>query len=157
MARWWRRGPAASIPVVSIPAVSIPVASNSTSAPPARKSAPNPAPAASAPVQRAEWRDVPPLRPVVTAIAPVAAPGSFARTLASWQNPSFLQPLGHAVDPAGPAGVVDGLAVPATQRTISGDADLPVATRVPAGSATVQRTAGPWPGFAASPVAVGTG
>jgi|GEM_PF-1422605 len=142
MARWWRRG--APAPIL-------------TPAPPARDSAPVPAQPDTAPVQRAEWRDVPPLRPVVTAISPVAAPGSFARTLASWQNPSFLQPLGHAVDPAGPAGVVDGLAVSATQRTKSGDADLPVATRAPAGSATAQRTAGPWPGVAESPVAVGTG
>src|SRR5664279_5184466 len=127
MARWWRRGTSGSISSESISSGSIPAGSIPAPAPPARDSAPLP------------------------------APGSFARPLASWQNPSFLQPLGHAVDPAGPAGLINGLAVPAAQRTISGDADLPVATRVPAGSATVQRTAGPWPGFAASPVAVGTG
>ena len=157
MARWWRRGTSGSISSESISSGSIPAGSIPAPAPPARDSAPVPAPPDRAPVQRAEWRDVPPLRPVVTAISPLAAPGSFARTLASWQNPSFLQPLGHAVDPAGPAGLINGLAVPAAQRTISGDAYLPVATRVPAGSATVQRTAGPWPGFAESPVAVGTG
>jgi len=87
--------------------------------------------------------------------SPVAPADAFAQTLATWQNPSFLQPLGHAVDPEGPAGHVDGLAVPAAPRTVSGGADLPVATRVPAGTATVQRAAGPWLGFAGPPTAVG--
>ena len=149
MARWWRRGAAGSIPGGSIPA------GPSTPTPPARDAAPAPAPPDRAPVQRAEWLDVPPLRPVVTAISPVAPSDAFARTLAAWQNPSFLQPLGHAVDPEGPAGHVDGLAVPAAPRTVSGGADLPVATRVAAGTATVQRAAGPWMGFAGPPTAAG--
>ncbi|HYN73205.1 MAG TPA: hypothetical protein VES60_11950 [Nakamurella sp.] len=142
MARWWRPGGSGLVP---------------QPAPPARESAPAPAAPVYAPVQRAEWRDVPPLRPVVTAISPVAPPDAFARTLASWQNPSFLEPLGHAVDPAGPAGQVDGLAMPAAPRTVSRAVDLPVAARGPAAGATVQRAAGSWLGFAESPTAVGAG
>ncbi len=141
MARWWRRGAQAP---------------TATPAPPARESAPPPAPPHSAPVQRAEWRDVPPLRPVVAAISPVAPSDTFAQTLATWQNPSFLQPLAHAVDPAGPAGHVDGLAVAAAPRTVSGGADLQVANRPPGRTATVQRAAGPWLGFAEPPTALGT-
>lgn len=141
MARWWRRGAQAP---------------TATPAPPARESAPPPAPPHSAPVQRAEWRDVPPLRPVVAAISPVAPSDTFVQTLAAWQNPSFLQPLAHAVDPAGPAGHVDGLAVPAAPRMVSGAAFLPVADRPPGRTATVQRAAGPWLGFAERPAALGT-
>ena len=137
MARWWRRG------------------AQAPTATPARESAPPPAPPHSAPIQRAEWRDVPPLRPVVTAIPTVAPSDTFAQTLAAWQNPSFLQPLGHAVDPAGPAGHVDGLAVPTAPRTVSGGADLQVANRPPGRTATVQRAAGPWLGPAEPPTALG--
>src|SRR5664279_2295457 len=135
MARWWRRGGSAPI---------------SQPAPPAGESAPAPAAPTPAPVQRAEWRDLPPLQPVVTAISTVAPPDSFARTLATWHNPSFLGSLGHTVDPSGPAGQVDGLAVPVGPRALAPDAELPVAARVPVPSPTVQRAAGPWQGFAAS-------
>src|SRR6478609_4190841 len=116
MARWWRRGGLGATPPAT------PSGPDPTAPPAGRDTAPRPA---GAPVQRAEWRDVPPLRPVVTPITPVAPTDPFASTLAAWQNPSFLQPLGHAVDPAGPAGHVDGLAVPAAPRTVSGAVDLP--------------------------------
>ena len=42
------------------------------------------------PVQRAAWRDLPPLRPTVTATPPVAPLDSFTASLATARNPSFL-------------------------------------------------------------------
>ncbi len=103
MARWWSRGSA------------------DPSAPHADHSAPpSPGPPSTV-VQRAAWRDAAPLTPTVTATAAIAPLDTFTGSLATAQNPSFLRPLAHAVDPAGPGGLVDGLAAPVAPQTISQD------------------------------------
>ena len=86
-------------------------------------------PAAPPPVQRAAWRDLPPLRPTLTSTPPVAPRDSFTASLATSHNPSFLAPLGHVVDPDGPSGQVAGLASPVAPQAISSGPELPVAQR----------------------------
>jgi len=93
----------------------------------------------SAPVQRAAWRDVPPLQPVLTATRPVAPLDTFTGSLATARNPSFLAPLGHIVDPAGPSGQVDGLASPVTPTASLGGPELLIARPPSAVSQAVQR------------------
>ena len=105
---WWRRG-------------------GSDPAPP--RGGPDVPPPAPAPVQRAAWEDLPPLRPVLTATPPVAPLDTFTNSLATARNPSFLAPLGHQVDPAGPSGHVSGLASPVAPQAISSGPELPVAAR----------------------------
>ena len=124
---WWRRGG-------SDPAPSRVAAAASPRAP--------------APVQRAAWEDLPPIRPVLTATEPVAPLDSFTSSLATARNPSFLAPLAHQVDPAGPSGQVEGLASPVVPQTMSGGPELAVGPR-PAPSrrsqvaAVVQRALAP--------------
>ena len=73
------------------------------SAPPARSSPRRPqTPAA--------WSRLPPLQRSVADSTAIAPPAAFRSSLTTHQNPSFLAPLGHLVDPDGPAGVVGGLA-----------------------------------------------
>ncbi len=110
MARWWRRGDAdPALPQShSVNKVALP-------APPS--------------VQRAAWRDLPPLRPTLISTPPVAPRDSFTASLATSHNPSFLAPLGHVVDPDGPSGHVQGLASPVAPQVISTGPDLPVAQR----------------------------
>ena len=79
-----------------------------------------------APVQRAAWRDLPPLKPVLTTTPPVAPLDSFTASLATARNPSFLAPLSHVVDPDGPSGQVDGLASPVTPATTTAGPELVV-------------------------------
>jgi hypothetical protein len=68
---------------------------------------------ATLPVSRAEWRTLPPIQRI-TLEHPVVNPVQrFSDSLASWQNPSYLQPLGHRIGAAEPAGVAD-LAAPVT-------------------------------------------
>jgi len=59
----------------------------------------------------------------------VAPLDSFTSSLATARNPSFLAPLAHQVDPAGPSGQVDGLASAVVPQTMSGGPELAVATR----------------------------
>jgi len=49
----------------------------------------------------------------------VNPPDRFAATLTSWQAPSFLAPLGHAVGPGEPGGVIDGFASPGPLRPVA--------------------------------------
>ncbi len=88
-----------------------------------------PAPSALPPVQRQAWRDLPPLQRVVTATPAIAPREEFSSALSSWQNPSFLAPLAHLVDPDGPSGHVRGLAGPAAPQPTSPHEDLPVVPR----------------------------
>ena len=111
MARWWRRGDADPAPPHAQSATG---GSGSVAAPP---------------VQRAAWRDLPPLRPTLTSTPPIAPRDSFTASLATSHNPSFLAPLGHIIDPDGPSGHVEGLASPVAPKTISSGPDLPVAQR----------------------------
>ena len=119
MARWWRRGD--SDP--ALPQAQSAIGSTPAATPP--------------PVQRAAWRDLPPLRPTLTTTPPVAPRDSFTASLATSHNPSFLAPLGHIVDPDGPSGHVEGLASPVAPQVISGGPDLPVAQRQASSAATV--------------------
>ena len=66
------------------------------------RSAPASAPAA--------WTRLPPLQRSVSDTTAIAPPSAFRSSLTTHQNPSFLAPLGHLVDPEGPGGVVGGLA-----------------------------------------------
>jgi hypothetical protein len=113
-------------------------------------------------VQRAAWRDAPPLTPTVTPTAPIAPLDTFTGSLATAQNPSFLQPLAHAVDPAGPGGLVEGLAAPVAPHPVSPMSDLPVVSRSASRPAVVQRLLAPWhkatpAGTGAAPTPAGTG
>ena len=65
-----------------------------------------PAPAAGP----AAWSRLPPLQRSVADCTAIAPPAAFRSSLTTHQNPSFLAPLAHLVDPDGPAGVVGGLA-----------------------------------------------
>ena len=58
----------------------------------------------------AAWTRLPALQRSVADATAVAPPAAFRASLTTHQNPSFLAPLGHLVDPDGPAGVVGGLA-----------------------------------------------
>jgi hypothetical protein len=89
-----------------------------------------PAPVPEAPVRPATsprsaettWRALPTLQRVSGEVELVAPRDAFASSLSSWQNPSFLGPLGHTVDPHGPSGVVEGLAAPVAARSdLTGD------------------------------------
>jgi hypothetical protein len=74
-----------------------------------------------APVVRADWRELPPVTRVVPEHPLINPVQRFSDSLTSWQNPSFLAPLGHRIGPAEPSGVAD-LALPAAP-----DLDLPLA------------------------------
>ena len=58
----------------------------------------------------AAWTRLPPLQRSVSDTTAVAPPATFRSSLTTHQNPSFLAPLGHLVDPDGPGGLVGGLA-----------------------------------------------
>ncbi|MET0967340.1 MAG: hypothetical protein ABWZ02_13130, partial [Nakamurella sp.] len=79
---------------------------------------------------------------MLTATTPVAPLDSFTSSLATARNPSFLAPLGHSVDPAGPSGQVDGLASPVTPAATLGGPELLVAPS-PSASPAVQRIRAP--------------
>lgn len=64
------------------------------------------APAPYAPA-RAEWRQLPPLQRMVGDQWLVNPSDSLSSRLASWQDPTFLAPLGHAVLPEGPSGAIE--------------------------------------------------
>lgn len=64
------------------------------------------APAPYAPA-RAEWRQLPPLQRMVGDQWLVNPPDSLSSRLASWQDPTYLAPLGHAVLPEGPSGAIE--------------------------------------------------
>ncbi|NGY63841.1 hypothetical protein G7043_33470 [Lentzea sp. NEAU-D13] len=65
------------------------------------------------PVVRADWRTLPPLQRVVSPHPLINPVSSFSSRLTSWQNPSFLAPLAHAVGPAEPSGSISDVAAPA--------------------------------------------
>ena len=65
------------------------------------------------PVVRADWRTLPPLQRVVAPHPLINPVSSFSSRLTSWQNPSFLAPLAHAVGPAEPSGSISDVAAPA--------------------------------------------
>src|SRR3954447_18125312 len=109
---------------------------------------PAPAPAA-LPVTRAEWRSVPPIQRVLADHPLVNPVQRLSSALTSWQSPGYLEPLGHRVGPAEPAGVIGDLARPRPLETPA--PAMPVvqrATRKPSGlsrlwETSVQREAGP--------------
>ena len=84
-------------------------------------------------------------RALAEPITPAAPLAAFTSGLASYQDPSFLAPLSHAVDPDAGGGIVNGLAdlAPGHPQSYRGSADLSVRT-APARSVStpaVQRTA----------------
>lgn len=124
MARWWRRGPGTD------PASTHDVSPVGT--------------ALNTPVQRAAWRDLPPLRPTVTATTPVAPLDTFTASLATARNPSFLGSLGHVVDPDGPSGMVGGLAAPIVPQQVSAGPELAFPSIGAPSAGIVQRLISPW-------------
>jgi hypothetical protein len=64
-------------------------------------------------VTRAEWRSVAPIQRVLAEHPLVNPVQRFSSTLASWQSPGYLEPLGHRVGPAEPAGFIGDLVRPA--------------------------------------------
>jgi hypothetical protein len=56
---------------------------------------------------RGEWRHLPPLQRMVGDQWLVNPPDSLSSGLASWQDPTYLAPLGHAVIPRGPSGSIE--------------------------------------------------
>src|SRR5690242_10695708 len=81
-----------------------------------RKETPAAAPPAP-PVARAEWRNVPPIQGVLAEHPLVNPVQRFSSTLTSWQSPGYLEPLGHRIGPAEPAGVIGDLAQPRPAET----------------------------------------
>ena len=77
------------------------------------------------------WRTLPPIQRVVTPTPAVAPLNTFASSLVTAQNPSFLAPLGHSLDLAGPSGQVHGLAAPVPTTYAAAD---PLPLNVPAES-----------------------
>ena len=83
--------------------------------------------------RRAAWRDAAPLQRVLRPLSPVTSLQTFASSLGAWQDPRFVGPLGHVVDPDGPSGRVTGLAtVQRQQPTYASAQDLDVAPARPA-------------------------
>ncbi|WP_371878887.1 hypothetical protein [Amycolatopsis roodepoortensis] len=60
------------------------------------------------PVTRAEWRSLPPIQRVVAEHPLINPVQRFSSSLTSWRSPAYLEPLGHRVGPAEPAGVIGG-------------------------------------------------
>ena len=68
-------------------------------------------PPATAPVpHEGAWQDLPAVQRTLEPLSLVAPLDAFTNSLAAHQNPSFLAPLGHGVDPDSPSGLVTGLA-----------------------------------------------
>ncbi|GAB3740774.1 hypothetical protein GCM10027598_70880 [Amycolatopsis oliviviridis] len=85
---------------------------------------------AALPVTRAEWRSLPPIQRVVAEHPLINPVQRFSSSLTSWQSPGYLEPLGHRVGPAEPAGVIGGLArAPMTQAAGAHAPDMPVVQR----------------------------
>ncbi len=97
------------------------------------------------------WRDLPEVqRTLSEPLRPVAIGDDFRQSLASFNDPSFVAPLSHQVDPS-TGGLVDGLASPGRPYAHPGVADLPVPARPAAPAAPrVQRSVA-WSGSADLP------
>ncbi|MFC3484589.1 hypothetical protein ACFORH_11695 [Amycolatopsis roodepoortensis] len=61
-------------------------------------------------VTRGDWRSLPPIQRVVAEHPLINPVQRFSSSLTSWRSPAYLEPLGHRVGPAEPAGVIGGLA-----------------------------------------------
>jgi hypothetical protein len=121
-----------------------------------RHSTPEPQPAESLPQPPEQaWRDLPALQRTLAApIEPAAPLDAFTGSLTAHQNPSFLAPLGHRVDPDA-GGLVDGLAdlTPGHPIFYSAGSELPVPTAgkpMVQRKLAVQRTVAEWPARGAS-------
>ncbi len=60
----------------------------------------------------AGWREVGPIQRAVATPSLISPATRMSATLSSWQNPTFLAPLGHVVSPDAPSGIVHDLPVP---------------------------------------------
>ncbi len=101
----------------------------------------------------AAWAGLPPVqRSLREPIEPVASLDAFSSSLATHQNPSFLAPLSHRVDP-GAGGLVDGLAdlSPGTPRTYAPSNDLTIRPTTPPPAPTKPAVQRVWGSFASAP------
>ncbi|GLY69048.1 hypothetical protein [Amycolatopsis taiwanensis] len=57
---------------------------------------------------RRDWAALPAIHPVATLDPRINLAAKFTAILSSWQDPRFLAPLGHAIGPGAPAGLVVG-------------------------------------------------
>jgi hypothetical protein len=111
---------------------------------------PAPAPPITTLTRRApDWPSLPSIQRIVTSIAPIADRAGFEHSLRTHQDPSFLAPLAHLVDPDGPSGRIGGLVTPAPTSTASVPAANPgVVQRWPQrglGGPVISRSADPGP------------
>jgi hypothetical protein len=95
--------------------------------------------------RRDDWRDLPAVqRTLSQPLRPVAVSEDFRGSLASFNDPSFLAPLAHQVDPS-TGGLVEGLVSPGTPYGHPSGPDLPV-PRAPRASAVPLQRATSWGG-----------
>ena len=126
---WWPLGRSRREPAAG-------VASTAASAAPR-----SPAPVSLPAEPEGAWRDLPSVqRTLAEPLRPVAIGDDFRQSLASFNDPSFVAPLSHQVDPS-TGGLVDGLASPGQPYAHPSVADLPVPARPAAPAAPrVQRS-----------------
>ena len=90
---------------------------------------------------RDDWRNLPPLPTVMRSPVTTVAVGNFSDSLGTWHNPSFLAPLGHQIDPDGPAWLITCLGgAPASREPVTYYRDRPL-TVTEATPAPLQRSA----------------
>jgi hypothetical protein len=77
----------------------------------------------------AGWREVPALQRTVGELAPLVPLQAFTAGLSAHQNPSFLGPLGHVIDPDGPSGRVQAVVAPLASVEHSTSTELVLAHR----------------------------
>jgi hypothetical protein len=95
---------------------------------------------------RGAWQDLPNVqRTLAEPLRPVAIGDDFRQSLASFNDPSFVAPLSHHVDPSA-GGLVDGLVAPGQPHARSTVSDLPVPARPAAQSAPQVQRSVAWSG-----------
>ncbi|MGA3564369.1 hypothetical protein [Melissospora conviva] len=106
------------------------------------------------------WPELPPIQRTFGTDALTIRPDRVTDTLAAWQNPSYLQPLGHTVGAGEPAGLLRGFAVPvsaepspAVQRSTQ-ESPLPVGPVRPQPAVVSRLTTAPQQGLAVALPAV---
>ena len=110
-----------------------------------RSGAPAASPAVSPPRPQDAWRALPPSPTVLRSPVTTFATDAFSDNLSTWHDPSFLLPLGHQVDPGGPAGLITGLAsAPANPEPLTYYHDRPLPLAAGRAPAQLQRSISSW-------------
>jgi len=102
----------------------------------------SPPPPSAAP--RDGWRTLPALQRTTHEAESACHLDTFPATLATRQDPRFLEPLGHSIDPSAPSGRVEGIAQPTGRASIEfTPPPTSAAADAPAPSPSVQRSSAP--------------